>query len=148
MAGCRKRYLSEKQLNSEKKVLGICLGSQLIADVLGAKVYPNKNKEIGWFPVFKNEFSCFNCTRYLEREIQSFHWHGETFDLPEGADRLYSSEATPNQGFAFKDNVIALQFHWEVKRENIEQWLQFSGDEISNGGKYVQTAAELLKDES
>ena len=109
----------KKTIHSNKKLLGICLGSQLIADALGAKVYPNKHKEIGWFPIYKNEFSCFNCTRYLEREILSFHWHGETFDLPEGADRLYSSDATPNQGFAFGENLIALQFHWEVKKENI-----------------------------
>lgn len=136
-----------KAIHSGKKVLGICLGSQFIADVLGAKVYPNKHKEIGWFPVFKNEFNCFNCTRYLEREIFSFHWHGETFDLPEGADRLYSSEATPNQGFSFGENVIALQFHWEVKKENIEKMLQFSSDDLKGGGKYVQMPAEMMIDE-
>ena len=137
----------KKAIVSGKKVLGICLGSQLIADVLGAKVYPNKHKEIGWFPVFKNEFSCFNCTRYLDREIPTFHWHGETFDLPAGADRLYSSEATPNQGFAFEGNVIALQFHWEVKRENIEEWLQFTRGDLTPG-QFTQTVDELLKSES
>jgi len=141
------KELIKKAIHSGKKVLGICLGSQLIADALGVKVYPNKHKEIGWFPVFKNEFSCFNCTRYLEREILSFHWHGETYDLPKGADRLYSSEATPNQGFSFGENVIALQFHWEVKKENVEKMLQFSGSDLTSG-QYVQTPEELLKDET
>ena len=141
-----KRLIKQAILSGEK-VLGICLGSQLIADALGAKVYPNKHKEIGWFPVFKNEFSCFTCTRYLEREIPSFHWHGETYDLPPGADRLYSSEATPNQGFAYNDNVIALQFHWEVKRKNIEEWLLYAASDLT-AGPYVQSLEELLKDEA
>jgi len=133
-------------IESGKKVLGICLGSQLIADALGAKVYPNKHKEIGWFPVYKNEFNCFNCTRYHEREIVSFHWHGETFDLPAGTSRLFSSEATPNQAFAFGDNVIALQFHWEVKKENIRKMIEFSGNDLTPG-KYVQSEKELLNEE-
>ena len=136
----------KKAIDSGKKVLGICLGSQLIADALGAKVYPNKHKEIGWFPVYKNEFNCFNCTRYHEREITSFHWHGETFDLPEGASRLFSSEATPNQAFAIGENVIALQFHWEVKKENIEKMIQFSGSDITQG-RFVQSEKELLNEE-
>lgn len=137
-----------KAIESGKKVLGICLGSQLIADVLGSKVYPNKSKEIGWFPVYKSEFSREKYTSHLEREAPALHWHGETFDLPAGADRLFSSEATINQGFAYENNVLALQFHWEVKRENIIKWLQFSGNDVKNTEKYVQTEVELLKDES
>lgn len=133
-----------KAIDSGKHVLGICLGSQLIADALGAKVYPNRHKEIGWFPVFKNEFSCFTCTRYLDREIPTFHWHGETFDLPSGTDRLYSSEATPNQGFAYGENVVALQFHWEVKRENIEEWLSHASNDLTPG-PYVQSVEQMLK---
>jgi len=136
----------KQAIDAGKKTLGICLGSQLIAGVLGAKVYPNRHKEIGWFPVFKNEFSCYDCTRYLARELMAFHWHGDTFDLPPGAFRLYSSEATLNQAFSFQDHVLALQFHWEMKKENVEALIQFSGNDLHEG-KFIQQRDELLAEE-
>lgn len=140
------KQLIRQAIVSGKKVLGICLGSQLVADVLGAKVYPNKYPEIGWFPVFKNEFSCCEYTRFMQREIPTFHWHGDTFDLPADSVRLFSSEATLNQAFSYNENVLALQFHWEMKKENMLSMLQFSGNDLKPG-KYIQEKAGILVEE-
>ncbi len=91
-----KKFIKES-INDNKIVLGICLGSQLIADSLGSKVYKNKFKEIGWFPVkIKNEHKFFNS---LPEEIITAHWHGDTFDLPDGAVHIAESSACKNQAF-------------------------------------------------
>jgi len=104
-------------------VLGICLGSQLIARALGSRVYRNPVKEIGWFETFLTEaaasdplFSGMNHSETL------FHWHGETWDLPRGATRLAWSEACPNQAFLFGSNIYGLQFHLEVTPAMIADW--------------------------
>jgi GMP synthase (glutamine-hydrolysing) len=107
-------------IDNNKKVLGICLGAQLIANVLGAKVYQGKHKEIGWFSVTMSEsalktqlFSKFPST------FTTMHWHGETFDLPKNSTLIASSELTTNQGFIFNDKVVALQFHSEMNEQAI-----------------------------
>jgi len=109
-----KRFVKEA-IEKGKIVIGICLGAQLITDVLGAKVYKNVYKEIGWFQVHFTEsakklplFSSF------PDEMMVFHWHGETFDLPEGAIHLAESEGCKNQAFIYKDKVLGLQFHFEM----------------------------------
>lgn len=113
-----------------KKVLGICLGSQLLAEVLGAKVYPNNTKEIGWFNIYATDEG----RQYLfDNKINSlpvFHWHGDTFDLPEGADWLAYSEVCRNQAFAWKEQVIGLQFHLEITEENLEKMLYHGVNEL------------------
>lgn len=105
-------------------VLGICLGAQLIAKALGAKVYPNSVKEIGWYlleitdqAVFEPLFKGFDMNELV------FQWHGDTFEIPEGAVKLFSSPLCQNQAFRFGDKVYALQFHLEVTRQMIEEWL-------------------------
>lgn len=107
----------------KQPVLGICLGSQLIARALGGRVYRNSLKEIGWFDIHLTEaasndpiFSGVNLSETV------FHWHGETFDLPPGATRLAYSEASPNQAFRFGSNVYGLQFHLEVTPAMIADW--------------------------
>lgn len=106
-------------------VLGICLGAQLIAKALGAKVYPNGVKEIGWYDVSVTPegaadplFSHFRPTERI------FQWHGDTFDLPEGAVRLAESAACRNQAFRYGTNVYGLQFHLEVDQPMIHRWLE------------------------
>ena len=118
-------------INTGKPVLGICLGSQLIASALGAKVYKNSKKEIGWFPVFKI-FEMHSWFPEFDEndQITLLHWHGDTFELPEGAVRLFNSEATPNQGFTYDENVLALQFHPEMKKGNISALIEKTRDEL------------------
>ncbi|MDO8671400.1 MAG: type 1 glutamine amidotransferase, partial [Dehalococcoidia bacterium] len=95
------KRLIEKSIAEGKIVLGVCLGAQIIADVLGAPVYKNSDKEIGWHPVFLSqegrESSVF---RGFPDRFVAFHWHGDTFDLPAGCTRLAGSEACQNQAFA------------------------------------------------
>lgn len=135
-----------QMLKTNCKVLGICLGAQLIAHALDAAVYPNEFKEIGWFPVKKNKRLQQDFLADLPDELPAFHWHGDTFNLPRGAKRLFSSEASPNQGFVFNERVVALQFHWEITKDSVKQLIDNSGDELS-GGKYVQSADELFSRE-
>ena len=107
-----------------KPVLGICLGAQLIAKALGAKVYPNRRKEIGWAPVTFTGAAQEDPLFHGHGSEVIFHWHGETFDLPEGAELLASSAGCRHQAFRFGDRVYGLQFHLEVTPEMIAQWCQ------------------------
>ena len=138
-----KRYV-EQVLRAGKKILGICLGAQLIASVLGARVYPGADKEIGWFPVRKTAQSNEKAlTEWLPDEVDVFHWHGETFDLPSGAVHLASSAAYQNQAFLYGRRVIALQFHLESTPESVELLLTHSADDLT-AGPHVQTFRKIL----
>lgn len=118
-----------------KPVLGICLGAQLIAAALGAKVYPNKEKEIGWYPVqFYSDLAPSPTT--------VFHWHGDTFDLPDNAVHLAETPACRNQAFQVADRVFGLQFHFEITPAAMESMLTHLGNDLTPGN-YVQTAAEM-----
>jgi len=106
-----------------KPVMGVCLGSQLIARALGGSVYPNPVKEIGWFPVHFTEAAGEDALfRRLRGPETIFHWHGETFDLPHGAELLASSDACRHQAFRVGKNIYGLQFHLEVTPEMIVDW--------------------------
>lgn len=139
-----KRFI-RKAIDSGKTVLGICLGSQLVSAALGANVYQNKEKEIGWFDV---ELTCFAKSDRLffdmGRRIKAFHWHGDTFDLPEGAVHLAFSEGCKNQAYSYKDRVLALQFHLEPTENSLLQMIDAGREELKSG-KYVQTEQELIK---
>jgi len=127
-------------IDANKAVLGICLGAQLIADVLGARVYPGPQKEIGWFPIRRTQ----DAPDLLPEELMAFHWHGDTFDIPEGAVHLASSMACPNQGFLYNDRVAALQFHMETTPESMEALIENCGNEITDAPT-IQTAQEMRK---
>ncbi len=104
-------------------VLGICLGAQLIAKSLGAKVYRNREKEIGWFDIhFTADGLADPLFGGLPASETVFHWHGETFDLPSGALLLASSKACRRQGYRVGERVYGLQFHLEVTPEMIADW--------------------------
>jgi GMP synthase-like glutamine amidotransferase len=121
-------------------LLGVCLGAQLIASALGASVYRNAQKEIGWFPIQAAAASP-NTFRFPE-QCTVFHWHGETFDLPSGAVRLAKSAACQNQAFQIGENVIGLQFHLETTAESARSILDNCSHELVPG-IYVQSEADL-----
>jgi len=119
-----------------KKVFGICLGAQLIANVLGEEVYPHIVKEIGWWPVQK--MAGHPLTKSLPAQFITFHWHGDTFKLPAGATHLFKTEGCLMQGFALGRNVAGLQFHMEVKADLLNGMTEHERNELTGQG-YVQT---------
>lgn len=111
------------RLSADKPTLGICLGSQLIACALGAKVYSSGRSEIGWGHLILTEAGKQSCLAALSPDLTSvLHWHGDTFDLPEGATLLASTPAFPNQAFAWGKHCLGLQFHAEVTGSGLEGW--------------------------
>jgi GMP synthase-like glutamine amidotransferase len=137
-----KNFISEAIAN-KKIVLGVCLGSQLIADILGGKVSKNRYKEIGWFPVsLTPEARNSSIFSALPTTFTPFHWHGDTFNIPPGAVRIAQSEGCTNQAFEY-GRVIGLQFHLEYSVESINLMLRNCGDEIVNG-KYIQEKDEIV----
>ncbi len=136
----------EQAIKSDKLIFGFCLGAQLIADVLGARVYKNKHKEIGWYPVSRIEPGVGNPElQFLPDIATTFHWHGETFDIPKNAVRLYKSDATENQAFLYESNVLAMQFHLEMFLPSIEDLLHFCKSDL-NTEKYVMSPDQILRD--
>jgi GMP synthase-like glutamine amidotransferase len=137
------KELIRQSINQNKKILGICLGAQLLANVLGSRVYKGLYKEIGWFPINIHHKDVFNLPD-LPDELKVFHWHGDTFDLPEGAISIASSEAITNQGFIFGNGIIALQFHIEIDDNQLQMMIHAGSKELTEPGKYIQTASEVL----
>lgn len=128
-----------------KTVIGICLGSQLIAEVLGAKVYPNKQKEIGWFDVKLSETAKTHPLFIgFEDKFPVFHWHGDTFDLPAGSTHLISSAACLNQAFLYNGNVLGLQFHVEVTGQTLSGMVENGLHELAQS-ETIQSAEQILK---
>lgn len=136
-----KRFIREV-IRGGRPVLGICLGAQMIASAMGARVSCNPVKEIGWFPV--RAVAAADAAVFAFPSSQTvFHWHGETFDLPPGAVRLAKSEACQNQAFQLGKSVIGLQFHLETTPESARAIIAHCGDELVPS-TYVQTADEML----
>jgi GMP synthase-like glutamine amidotransferase len=129
-------------IHSGKAVLGICLGAQLIAAALGAHVYPNAVKEIGWFPVMPIA-TPGSAIRSFPESVDVFHWHGETFDLPSGATQLAKSKGCENQAFQFGDSVVGLQFHLETTPESAKAIVTNCRAELLPS-EYVQSESEIL----
>jgi len=122
------QQLVKKYVEKNIPVLGICLGSQLIAKTFGAKVYSGSLKEIGFY----NDLKIHNDTSFFsgfKNPFTVFHWHEDTFDLPEGAVRLASSEHYLNQAFQYK-SAVGLQFHLEVNEEMVNLWLDNTEEKL------------------
>ena len=117
--------LIKEAMDKNLPILGVCLGSQLIAKAVGAKVFKNKVKEIGWYPLnISREASSDKLFRHFNPEETVFQWHGDTFEIPDGAVHLAESPLCMNQAFRYKSNVYGLQFHLEVTPQMIWEWLE------------------------
>lgn len=135
-------------IDDGKVVLGICLGAQLIAQVLGAGVRANAYQEIGWFPVYLDSRSLDHpVAEVFPSQWEAFHWHGDTFDIPEAARLLASSAACRNQGFIYKDRVVGLQFHLEVTRSGAAALVENCGGELKTDD-FVALPEEILSAEA
>lgn len=138
-----KKFIKEA-IYSGKIVLGICLGAQLIADALGAKVTKNKHREIGWFNICRSpEIKNTILSTVIPEITEVFHWHGDTFNIPQGARALAESEACKNQGFIFDDRVLAFQFHLETTMESATALINNCSNDL-DGSHYVQTKSDML----
>ena len=135
------RELIRAALGAGKRVVGICLGAQLIADALGARVFQNAEYEIGWLPV---QWTDGARAAFPELGAAStvLHWHGDTFELPAGATRLAASEGCPEQGFLIENKCLALQFHLEVDPDLVRQFVDGQGQWPT--GPYAQTPKVIL----
>ncbi|MCW8851654.1 MAG: glutamine amidotransferase [Gammaproteobacteria bacterium] len=138
--------LLKRRIAADRPTLGICLGAQIIARALGAKVYPGDEKEIGWYDLSLTAAGEQSALRYLDaKHCSMLHWHGETFDLPVGAALLASSEKFPHQAFSYGKNILALQFHPEVTQRSMEKWF------IGHIGEIMQTdevSVEKLREDT
>ena len=129
-------------LTADKRVLGVCLGAQLIASALGQRVYLGAEKEIGWLPIYGNTH-LNGAAFHFPDQIDVLHWHGETFDLPAGAVLLASSEVCRHQAFQLGHSVIGLQFHLEANRALLDAFVTADAASLVPAGQ-VQSAEQIL----
>ena len=127
--------LIESALKDERPVLGVCLGSQLLAAALGARVYPGPRKEIGWYEVTLAEAAAGDPVWSPVREghgsrFTALHWHGDQFELPRGAVRLASSGLTENQAFAHGPGAYGILFHMELSASSVAEWTEVFAEEL------------------
>ncbi|MCR5028611.1 MAG: gamma-glutamyl-gamma-aminobutyrate hydrolase family protein [Fibrobacter sp.] len=132
------KQLCRELFAAEKPVLGICLGAQIMANAFFAQIRQNPEKEIGFYPVtFENGFT-----------VNAFHWHGETFDIPEYAESIAYSEACRNQGFKI-GRSLGLQFHLETTEDSLNSLLENGAEELEQAlsakAKYVQSKSQILE---
>lgn len=126
--------LVEQRLRTQQPLLGVCLGAQLMARVLGASVAPMGHKEIGFSPITLTTAGRASALACLPAETSVLHWHGDQFGIPDGAESLASTPLCPHQAFALGDYALGLQFHLEADAERIEPWLVGHASEISQAG--------------
>jgi GMP synthase-like glutamine amidotransferase len=135
--------LIRRVIDAGRSVLGICLGAQLMADALGARVVPNATPEIGWYPIHKSaEAQSHDMAGFLPAALDVFHWHGDTFEIPDGAICLAHSEACRNQGFIRDGRVIGLQFHLETTADSLQALIDHCSADLVEG-PHIQSAGAM-----
>lgn len=132
-------------IQTEKTILGICLGAQLLACVLSTTIYTNKHKEIGWFPItILPSFGKWLGADVL-KELTVFHWHGDKFDIPYGGENHAFSEGCSHQLFTFGDKMIGIQFHLEATPETVDAMIN-NGASLQANGAYVQDGEMMVRE--
>lgn len=140
----REAELARTFMAQGRKVLGVCLGAQIMAKALGARVYPGTEKEVGWYDIElvdggaddpRMKLLASDGKGTVGKTFRVFHWHGETFDIPKGAVRLAQSPLYPNQAFRFGKNAYAFQFHIEVTEQMILEWLRHEAVDLERIGR-------------
>lgn len=138
------KRMIEAAILAEKTVLGICLGAQLIATVLGKRILRNPEREIGWHPLKLTQAAYqSHLFGFLPDDLLAFHWHSDTFEIPDTAVMLASSDACANQAFLYGHRVIGLQFHLETTPTAARALIENCADEMIPG-RYIQRAEEIL----
>ena len=137
--------LVRQAMSADVPVLGHCLGGQLLSKALGGTVAPNPVREIGWLPVQQ----CQNATTSdwldgLAPELEVFHWHGETFTIPQGATRILASQACANQGFVM-GKAVGLQCHVEMLEKMVKDWARIGKDEIATPSATIQSLEQMTE---
>jgi len=136
------KALIRTAIDADKIVVGICLGAQLVAEALGGRVYEADTSEIRWFPVEATAEAAGSLLfADLGETYEVFHWHGDTFDLPDGATRMARTDACANQVFVYGDRVVGLQFHLESSPETVDEIIANSGN--LPDGPFVQDAETM-----
>jgi len=134
------KHFINKTLHFKKKILGICLGAQLLADVLGAQVYKNLETEIGISPVYlTKEIQNHSLFQNVPSSFMALHWHGDTFAIPKDAIRIAKNGVTPNQGFLYNNQALALQFHIEANENSLSNLLVNSQEDLKKTGPFIQS---------
>ena len=134
----------ESVLQLNIPILGVCLGAQLLASVLGAKVENNTFEEIGWYPVKRTKGLVDDRVNNLPIDFDALHWHGDTFEIPDGGSNFIVSDGCANQAFVYGENVLGMQFHLEMLPSNVEAIYQECG-KPDKTGRYIQTLQEMLE---
>lgn len=140
----REKNYIHQAIVAKKRVLGICLGAQLIANALGESVTRAPQKEIGWHTINLGSHALLSG---IESKQMAFHWHSDTFSVPEEAQAIASSEATPNQGFVYHDRVVALQFHLEMTEHIVNNLVDRFASELIPA-QWIQAPKQMLSDSS
>jgi GMP synthase-like glutamine amidotransferase len=139
------RAAIRKAIDRGIPTLGICLGAQLIAKSLGARVFANREREIGWWPVEPVVGAGGPFADLFAEPIDAFHWHGETFDLPSGAEHLGRSAGCEHQAFSHQGHLLALQFHLETTPGSAEELIRHS-DDHTLPGRFSQSTRAMLSE--
>lgn len=137
------KALIRASIDAGRTLVGVCLGAQLIAEVLGARVYPNREKEIGWMPIEPTESGLASEPfGTLPPSLMVYHWHGDTFDLPSGALHLARSQVCEHQAFLWGGRVLGLQFHLESTPESVAAICAACAEELKEG-PHIQSAERM-----